>query len=164
MRCNASRDASGPASAWLWTLSPTLVLRLSILLVALATGASAQGALDALANAPAAPPTAARDVVLGGVSVVGRWHAVEVAGDAAATADLARGTLTTVLVINPTGHVILRGTDARQGQGAPASFSGYVVNGRLRFSGLDGEALLERHGRALHLVDPRGRRTVLARR
>lgn len=148
------------------------VLRLSILLlrsatligVTLAASASAQTSLDRLANAPAAPPSAERDVVLDGVSVVGRWHAVEVDGDAQATADLARGTLTTVLVINPTGHVILRGTDTRQGRGAPASFSGYVVNGRLRFSGLEGEALLDRHGRALHLIDPRGRRTVFVRR
>lgn len=139
------------------------VLRLSILLLALTASSSAQTALR-LADAPAAPPTAERDVVLGGVSVVGRWHAVEVDGDARATADLARGTLTTVLVINPTGHVILRGTDTRQGRGAPASFSGYVANGRLRFSGLEGEALLERTGRTLYLIDPRGRRTVFVRR
>ena len=139
------------------------MLRLSLLLI-LSASAAAQSHLDRLARAPAAPPTAERDVVLDGASVVGRWYAVEVTGDHRATADLSRGALTTVLVVNPTGHVILRGADTRQGRGAPAAFSGYIVDGRVRFAGLDGEALLERRGRTLHLVDPRGRRTVFVRR
>ena len=136
--------------------SPIAVLRLLPLLVLAALSAAASGQTDRLA--------ADRDVRVDGESVVGRWAAVEVEGDRRATADLARGTLTTVLVVNPTGHVILRGADTRQGRGAPAAFSGTVAGGRLRFNGLDGEALLERHGRRLHLVDPRGRRTVFVRR
>ena len=120
------------------------------LLVLLSTAAGAQIAPD-------------RDVVLDGESVVGRWTAVEVAGDAAATADLARGTLTTVLVVNPTGHVILRGTDTRQGRGAPASFSGEIAGRRVVFRDLPGTGELARYGAELHLVDPRGRRTVFVR-
>ena len=95
---------------------------------------------------------------LGGAACV-----VAVAGDVGATTDLARGTLTTVLVVNPTGHVILRGTDTRHGRGAPAAFSGHVAGGRVRFSSLDGAARLERRGRTLHLIDPGGRRTVFVR-
>ena len=130
------------------------MLRFSILLLAVAaSGASAQPRV-----------AASRDVRLAGASIVGRWHAVEVAGDARATADLAQGMLTTVLVVNPTGHVILRGADAREGRGAPASFSGTLAGDRVRFRGLDGEAWVERRGRTLHLVDPRGRRTVFVRR
>ena len=117
-------------------------------------------ALSAAAGAQIAPD---RDVVLDGESVVGRWTAVEVSDDPAATADLARGTLTTVLVINPTGHVILRGTDTRQGRGAPASFSGEVIGDRVVFRDLPGEGEVSRYGRELHLVDPRGRRTVFVR-
>lgn len=125
-------------------------MRLALLFVLLSTIASAQ-------IAPG------RDVVLDGESVVGRWTAIEVPDDAGATADLARGTLTTVLVINPTGHVILRGTDTREGQGAPASFSGEVVGGRVIFRDLPGEGEISRYGQQLHLVDPRGRRTVFVR-
>lgn len=125
-------------------------MRIALLSALLAVAASAQ-----------VPPD--RDVVLDGASIVGRWTAVEVVGDDGATADLQRGTLTTVLVVNPTGHVILRGTDTREGRGAPAAFSGMVVGARLWFRGLDGQAELARYGRELHLVDPRGRRTVFRR-
>ena len=125
-------------------------MRLAALLLLVSTAASAQ-------IAPG------RDVVLDGESVVGRWTAVEIPDDPAATADLARGSLTTVLVINPTGHVILRGTDTRQGQGAPAAFSGEVVGSRVVFRDLPGEGEVSRYGQELHLVDPRGRRTVFVR-
>ncbi|MGB3541459.1 hypothetical protein [Rubrivirga sp.] len=121
-----------------------------LLLLLLSTAAGAQIATD-------------RDVVLDGESVVGRWTAVEVPTDPGATADLARGTLTTVLVINPTGHVILRGTDTRQGRGAPAAFSGAMAGRRVVFRELPGTGELARYGRELHLVDPRGRRTVFVR-
>ena len=104
-----------------------------------------------------------RDVRLDGQSIVGRWHAVEVVGDAAATADLRRGQLTTTLVVNPTGHVILRGTDRREGRGAPSAFSGRIEGDRLRLGELPGEAEVALVGWRLHLVDPRGRRTVFER-
>ncbi|WP_412062176.1 hypothetical protein [Rubrivirga sp. IMCC45206] len=116
--------------------------------------------LAASASAQIAPD---RDVRLGGVSLVGRWTAVEVVGDPGATADLARGTLSTVLVINPTGHVILRGADRREGQGAPALFTGVLVEHVLRLNGLPGEAEVQLVGPRLHVVDPRGRRTVFRR-
>lgn len=104
-----------------------------------------------------------RDVVLDGRSVVGRWQAIEVVGDAAATADLRRGLLSTVLVVNPTGHAILRGEDRRGEAGRPTRFTGYVHGDRLRLPALAGEAELALYGRRLHLVDPRGRRTVFVR-
>lgn len=116
--------------------------------------------LAATASAQVAPE---RDVRVDGRSVVGRWHAVAVVGDAEATADLQRGRLTTVLVVNPTGHVILRGTDRREGRGAPAAFSGYLVENALRLTDLPGEARVEMVGLRLHLIDPRGRRTEFRR-
>ena len=116
--------------------------------------------LAAAASAQVAPH---RDVRLGGRSVVGRWEAVEVVGDAVATADLRRGALTTTLVVNPTGHVILRGTDRREGRGAPSAFSGRIEGGRVQLRGLAGTAELALLGSQLHLVDPRGRQTVFVR-
>lgn len=105
----------------------------------------------------------ARDVRIDGQSVVGRWRAIEVARDPGATADLQRGTLTMTLVVNPTGHVILRGADRREGRGAPSAFSGRLTDTRLELTGLDGTAEVEMFGWRLHLVDPRGRRTVFVR-
>lgn len=116
-----------------------------------------------LATSASAQILPERDVRLGDVSVVGRWTAVEVVDDPGATADLRQGALTTVLVINPTGHAILRGTDRRNGNGAPAAYSGSVSGNRLRFRSLPGTAELSLVGRELHLVDPRGRRTVFLR-
>ncbi|MEM0962308.1 MAG: hypothetical protein AAGK21_07235 [Bacteroidota bacterium] len=104
-----------------------------------------------------------RDVRLDGQSIVGRWSATHVVGDADATRDLARGTLSTVLVVNPTGHVILRGADRREGQGAPASYSGRLDGRRLTLTALPGAAEIALFGDRLHLVDPRGRRTVFVR-
>ncbi|WP_412070129.1 hypothetical protein [Rubrivirga sp. IMCC43871] len=132
---------------------------LRLALFALLTSSTLIG-LAASAGAQVAPD---RDVRLDGVSLVGRWTAVEVVGDGAATADLAEGTLSTVLVINPTGHVILRGADRRQGRGAPALFTGVLVEHVLRLNDLPGEAEVQVVGRRLHIVDPRGRRTVFVR-
>lgn len=126
----------------------------AFLLVALAVGASGPAS---------AQVTPERDVRLEGRSVVGRWRAVELVGDGEATEDLREGTLTTALVINPTGHVILRGSDRRQGGGAATSFSGQVEGGRVHFRDLPGEAEIEILGGRLHLVDPYGRRTVFVR-
>ena len=123
--------------------------------------------LAALAAAASGPVAAqvphARDVRLDGQSIVGRWWAVEVVGDDEATDDLRRGTLTTALVVNPTGHVILRGSDRRQGGGAASAFSGRINGDRVRFKDLPGEAEVEWLGGRLHFVDPRGRRTVFVR-
>lgn len=123
----------------------------------------ASSALIGLAASASAQVVPSRDVRLDGVSLVGRWTAVEVVGDRGATADLARGTLSTVLVVNPTGHVILRGADRREGRGAPALFTGVLVDDVLRLRGLPGEAEVQVVGRRLHVVDPRGRRTVFVR-
>lgn len=129
---------------------PTPRFRPVLLAALLAASASAQVVPD-------------RDVRLGSRSLVGRWSAVEVVGDAAATADLRRGALTTTLVVNPTGHVILRGTDQQEGRGAPSAFSGRIEGDRIRLRGLPGEAEVALFGPRLHLVDPRGRRTVFVR-
>ncbi len=129
------------------------MIRLAALLLVLAGPALAQTHIG----------PASRDVRVDGQSVVGRWRAVEVIGDAAATADLGRGSLTTTLVVNPTGHVILRGVDRRQGRGAPSAFSGRLDGRRLRLRDLDGEAEVGMFGSRLFLVDPRGRRTVFVR-
>lgn len=104
-----------------------------------------------------------RDVMVDGQSIVGRWTAIEVARDPGATADLQRGTLSMTLVVNPTGHVILRGTDRRESQGRPSAFSGRLAGNRLELAGLPGAARVEMFGWRLHLVDPRGRRTVFVR-
>lgn len=120
-------------------------------------------ALPAMAQSQVHRIAPDRDVRLGGTSIVGRWSAVEVVGDAVATADLRRGALSVTLAVNPTGHVILRGTDLRQDDGRPTAFSGRIDGRRARFRGLDGEAELALHGRRLHLVDPRGRQTVFVR-
>ena len=137
----------------------------ALLFVVLASGASAQRGIPTAPRdaRPAAPVSAERDVTLDGRSIVGRWRAVEVVGDRAATRDLGRGTLTTVLAVNPTGHAILRGTDRREGGGAPAAFSGRIDGPRLRFRDLPGEAELSLVQGRLHLTDPRGRRTVFVR-
>lgn len=104
-----------------------------------------------------------RDVVVDGVSVVGRWRAVEVADDPQATRDLRDGTLEIVLVVNPTGHAILRGADRRDGGGTPAAYSGRLDGDRLALRGLPGAAHVAVWGRHLVLDDPRGRRTVFVR-
>ena len=108
----------------------------------------------------------ARDVVVGGRSVVGRWLALEVEGDARASRDLADETLVKILTLNPGRRAILRGVDRRAGS-APEVFVGEVVpdgtRARLALDGLRGDARLELAGRRLVLTDPRGRRTVFLR-
>ena len=106
--------------------------------------------------------TPERDVVVGGRSVVGRWLALEVEGDARASRDLADETLVKVLVVNPGGRAILRGVDRRV-DAAPEVFLGSLADGDLAFDGLDGAARLELDGRRLVLTDPRGRRTRFLR-
>ena len=128
---------------------------LALLLLLAALPVAAQSAVSAVLPA--------RDVRIDGQSVVGRWQAIEVARDPAATADLQRGALTMTLVVNPTGHAILRGTDRREGRGAPSAFSGRLVGSRLELTGLHGAAEVEMFGWRLHLIDPRGRRTVFVR-
>lgn len=105
---------------------------------------------------------AGRDVVVDGRSVVGRWLALEVEGDARATRDLTDETLVKVLVVNPGGHAILRGVDRRAGA-APEAFTGDIAGGSLVFDGLPGTARLELDGRRLVLTDPLGRRTRFLR-
>ena len=106
--------------------------------------------------------SAERDVVVGGRSVVGRWLALAVEGDARATRDLTDETLVKVLVVNPGGHAILRGVD-RRADAAPEVFTGAIEGGELAFDGLPGAARLELDGRRLVLADPLGRRTRFLR-
>lgn len=95
--------------------------------------------------------------------LVGRWIAVDVVGDAEATRDLRRGSLEKVLVVNPGGHVLLRGVDRARGRGAAESFSGRLVGDRLRFDSLAGAASLTVEGTRLLLTDPTGRVTRFVR-
>ena len=105
---------------------------------------------------------ASRDVRLGGVSVVGRWQAVEVIGDREATFDLQDGRLSKVLVVNPTGRATLRGLDRDEGGSMPATFPGRIEGDRLRLLDLDGTARLALVGGRLHVNDPSGATTVYA--
>lgn len=108
------------------------------------------------------PIVASRDVVLEGVSIVGRWEAVRVEGDPQATDDLRRGLLAKVLIVNPTGRATLRGRDARQSGGQPVSFIGRVDGSALRLADLPGAASLWLQGDRLHVLDPGGTTTVYA--
>lgn len=107
-------------------------------------------------------PAAAAQAV-DGVPVVGRWLALAVVGDAAATADLTFGRLEKVLVVQPGGMVTLRGTDRVLGQGRDAQFTGRLTGARLRFADLPGTATLRVDGRRLVVTDPRGVETLYLR-
>ena len=93
---------------------------------------------------------------------VGRWIAVDVVDDADQTADLRRGVLEKTLVINPGGHVILRGVDRAPG-GGTAAFTGRLIGRVVTFAELPGAAYLAREGTRLVLIDPTGRRTRFVR-
>lgn len=108
----------------------------------------------------ASPLAPSRDVLLEGVSIVGRWEAYAVLGDDLATLDLQRGTLTKTLIVNPTGRVTLRGQDEREGGGEPVSYSGTIEGNRVRLAGLTGEATLALERTHLALTDPGGTTTV----
>jgi len=112
---------------------------------------------------PAAAHAQTGDVALSGRSVVGRWLALDVVGDAEATRDLETGALVKTLVVNPGGHVILRGVDRARGRGAAAAFSGRLVGETVAFRDLPGTARLAFDGRRLVLTDPAGRRTTFVR-
>ena len=114
----------------------------------------------AAAPFPSAVPDEAQDALAR--AAVGRWIAVDVVGDAAATRDLERGTLEKVLVVNPGGHVILRGTDRAQ-SADPVSFSGTLAGRVLTFADLPGAAILVLDGTRLILVDPSGQQTRFIR-
>lgn len=112
---------------------------------------------------PAAARAQTGDVALGGRSVVGRWVAFDVVGDAEATRDLQSGALQKTLAVNPGGHVILRGIDRIRGRGAAASFSGRLFGETIAFRDLAGTARLAFDGRRLVLTDPAGRQTRFVR-
>lgn len=114
-----------------------------------------------LALLAAASPASAQSA--DGLPLVGRWLALEVRGDSAATADLARGRLEMILVVHPGGRALLRGRDHAQDAGRPAQFIGRVDGGSLRLDDLPGEARLRAEGRRLVVTDPRGTETVYLR-
>lgn len=117
--------------------------------------------------APAAPPpvrTAApvSAAVPIDTAKVGRWIAVDVLGDDAQTRDIRTGVLEKTLVVNPGGHVILRGVDRAPG-GGTASYTGTLVGRVLTFAELPGAAILAHEGTRLILIDPSGRQTRFIR-
>ncbi len=114
-----------------------------------------------LALFTAASPTLAQPA--DGVALTGRWLALEVRGDRAATDDLASGRLEKVLVVHPGGRALLRGRDHAQDAGRPAQFTGRVDGGALVLDGLPGAARLRAEGRRLVVTDPRGVETVYLR-
>ena len=136
-------------------------MRLSALLLFLSACAPRSSApLREVRGAPApreAPALSGTDAVA--EAAVGRWLAVEVRGDRDATRDLRRGTLAKVLVVNPGGHVILRGVDG----GAEAAFSGTLRGRIVTFRDLPGAALLSLEGTRLVFSDPSGRTTEYVR-
>jgi hypothetical protein len=143
-------------------------MRAALLALALPLAACTQTdavcAVPSVAASPAAPPGRlgpARTAPAADLPV-GRWVAVDVVGDAEASRDLARGTLEKVLVVNPGGHVILRGVD-RARSADPVSFTGTLVGRIVRFAELPGAATLVREGTRLVLTDPSGRRTRFVR-
>ena len=125
------------------------------------TAAVRRPPVAAPAPAPPARPAATRPTSDAELPL-GRWIAVDVVGDAEASRDLARGTLEKVLVVNPGGHVILRGVD-RAESADPVSFTGTLVGRIVRFAELPGAATLVREGTRLVLTDPAGRRTRFVR-
>jgi hypothetical protein len=112
---------------------------------------------------PTRPLDPAEDVRLGGVSIVGTWSAIEIAGDEAATRDLARGIMEQTLIVRRRGAAILTGHDRRDGTGEPVTFGGTVRGDLLMLEGLSGAARLSMRGRRLLVNDPRGRVVVFAR-
>ena len=112
------------------------------------------------AESPAAPGPAGTSAAPG--QHVGRWIAVDVVGDAEASRDLAQGALEKVLVVNPGGHVTLRGVDHRR-SADPVAFTGTLVGRVLTFAELPGAAILAREGTRLVLIDPSGRQTRFVR-
>ncbi|MEL6616406.1 MAG: hypothetical protein AAFQ43_11750, partial [Bacteroidota bacterium] len=133
-------------------------MRALVLALVLASGAAAQTP-DPTGEPSPLPPS--RDVTLDGVSIVGKWVAVEIYGDRSARQDLHDGHLAKVLVINPRGRAMLRGWDRRAG-GAPEAFTGQVVGTRLRLDRLQGEGRLAVRGGWLRLHDPGGTTTAYA--
>ncbi len=109
---------------------------------------------------PAATPVLTTPPTAG--SSVGRWIAVDVAGDEEQTRDIRTGVLEKTLVVNPGGHVILRGVDRAAG-GGTVSFSGTLVGRVLTFAELPGAAILAHEGTRLLLIDPSGRQTRFIR-
>ena len=138
--------------------------RLAVLLVVLSGCAATRPAPLPARTPPSPARTAARAPARVPVDTakVGRWIAVDVLGDDAQTRDIRTGVLEKTLVINPGGHVILRGVDRAPG-GGTASYTGTLVGRVLTFAELPGAAILAHEGTRLILIDPSGRQTRFVR-
>ncbi len=139
--------------------------RLVVLLLVLGGCAEMRPAPPPARTAPppaSAGATAQQVVVPDDADKVGRWIAVDVLGDDAQTRDIRTGVLEKTLVVNPGGHVILRGVDRAPG-GGTASYTGTLVGRVLTFADLPGAAILAHEGTRLILIDPSGRQTRFIR-
>lgn len=140
-------------------------MRLSVLLLFLSACASRPVATRPDASRAPRPPSTVVGPVAEAIAraAVGRWVAVEIVGDAEASHDLRRGTLEKVLLVEPDGRVVLRGTDRARGAAGAVSFSGRIQGRVVTFAGLPGAALLSLRGPRLVLSDPAGRSTQFVR-
>ncbi len=144
--------------------SPPMRRRLAVLLLALASCVSPAEVRRAPAerSASVTPDVAPARTTPAAESSIGRWIAVDVVGDDAQTRDIRVGVLEKMLVVNPGGHVILRGVDRAPG-GGTASFSGMLVGRVLTLEGIPSAAILAHEGTRLLLTDPAGRQTRFIR-
>ncbi len=135
---------------------------LAVFLLVLGGCAPTRPPAPAATRQPVAAPAARATPVTADAPPVGRWIAVDVLGDEAQTRDIRTGVLEKTLVVNPGGHVILRGVDRAPG-GGTASYTGTLVGRVLTFAELPGAAILAREGTRLVLIDPSGWQTRFIR-
>jgi hypothetical protein len=124
------------------------------------------GLLVLPACAPMGPtaPTAQSDVVVDGVSLLGRWDIIGAPDQPDVDTDIRSGQFTQMLVFNPYGRVTLTGEDRRAGTGVVA-YEGRISGRNLTLEGRPGTATITvRSQTRLEMTDPRGNRTVYRRR
>jgi hypothetical protein len=139
-----------------------LPLAALVLLAALATGCAASRTDAPSGPAPQGEP-AGGDVVLDGISLVGRWEAVGALDEPDVDSDLRSGVLTETLVVERGGRALLTGEDRRAETGR-VTFEGRISGDRLTLEDRPGAATITVRGDGRIVVtDPRGNRTVYER-
>lgn len=135
----------------------------AFLLLALLVTGCASSRTGVPASAPTPGAAGEGDVLLDGVSLVGRWNAIGALDEPDVDSDLRSGMLTETLVIRRGGGATLTGVDERAATGQ-VRLEGRIAGDRLTFADLPGEATLTVRGDGRIVVtDPRGYRTVYER-